>query len=439
LVPAAPAAGAKTLVVRDARTVKLTAASAASELTLQARAAGCAGKTTLIGTFRGKRVLTAALKPRKLSALRAAVRAKAGVNKVRFTVQGRGLNCRVRLGSMALGGPAPVAPPKPGPIKKQKPLPDPATAPKRPVPLGAAVEWRSLDFWGDESYKAAFATNFDSLTPENVMKMEYLEPERGKYEFFYADSLVDFARNAGKAVRGHPLVWHEQLPRWITERRWSHEEMAGVLKDYITNVVGQYRGRVVEWDVVNEPFNEDGSYRDSVWYESLGSDFIDLAFRYAHAVDPAAKLYLNDFHTEYDGPKADATVRLVKQLKAKGVPIDGVGLQMHWDEGTPPSAATVQRWMNRYAELGVEVQITEMDVAIEPAYADHADHRANQEAQYAAAALACNAIPSCTRVTVWGVSDRYTWRGSQTTPLLLDADYNRKPAYDAVRAAFARK
>ena len=435
LVPGTAGAASKTLVVKDARTVKLLATAPASELTLQVRAAGCAGPTTLTGVLRGERVLLERLKGRKLRALRVAVRALQGVNRFRFTVEGRGKLCRVRIGMVSLGGPPP-APLKPAKVKKERPLPDPATAPKRFVPLGAAVEWRSMDFWSDSQYQSAFASNFDSLTPENVMKMEYLEPEQGRFDFFYADSLADFARDNGKAVRGHALVWHEQLPKWLVERRWSRDEMTAQLKLYVETVVGHYRGRVAEWDVVNEIFNEDGTYRDSVFYESMGPDFVEQAFRWAHASDPSAKLFINDFKIEGDNPKAAALVKLVKALKARDVPIHGVGLQMHWDEGTPPSAAIVQRWLQRFADLGVEVQITEMDVAMEPAFAQHADHRANQEAQYAAAAQACNAVPACTKFTVWGVSDRYTWRGSETAPLLLDVNYNRKPAYDLVRAAF---
>jgi endo-1,4-beta-xylanase len=301
------------------------------------------------------------------------------------------------------------------------------------------MEWRSASFWTDSAYQAAFTQNFDALTPENVMKMEYLEPERGKFDFTYADSLMEFAEKNAKSVHGHALIWHQQLPRWIRSKRWSRDELNKEVELYIKTVVGHYRGRVAEWDVVNEVLNEDGSWRDSVFYEALGSDFVANAFRWAHEADPGAKLYINDFNTEHEGPKSDAMVALVKQLRADGVPIHGVGLQMHWDEGPPPSAMDVQRALRRYADLGVEVQITEMDVAVNPAYNQHAEHLENQARQYEAAALACNVVVECTKFTVWGVSDKYTWRGSATVPLLLNDSYARKPAYDLVRAAFGAR
>lgn len=432
---ALPVNAGATVVVRKAKTVKVTAGAPATLLTMQSRAAGCTKPPRLTLVLKGRRIAHQALRPRKLQHLSFPVVVKhAGTYKVKARLRTGERSCRVRLGLAAFGGPAPAARSKSSPV-----LPDPMLAPKRAVPLGAAVEWRSLSWQTDSDYHRAFTSNFESLTPENVMKMEYLEPERGEFDFNYADSLVDFAAKNGKEVRGHALVWHQQLPKWITSKRWSRDELNKELELYIKTVVGHYRGRIAEWDVANEVIDNHGNWRESPFYEALGEDFVANAFRWAHEADPGAKLYLNDFDIEFDGVKADKTVALVKKLRAEGVPIHGVGLQMHWDEGAPPAPAEVQRWLRRYADLGVEVQITEMDVAIEPAYNQHPEHLENQAKQYESAAIACNAVVQCTKFTVWGVSDKYTWRGSQTVPLLLTESYARKRAYELVRGAFASR
>lgn len=432
---ALPSPAGATVSVRKSKTITVKALVPATQLTLQARTVGCSKHVNVTFLLNGKRLGRTTFKSRKLRVLIYPVTIRrAGKQKLRIRLRSVRKPCRLRIGMTTLGGPAPAAKTKRAP---SRPLPDPATAPKRKVPLGAAMEWRSASWWMDTDYQNAFTRNFDGLTPENVMKMEYLEPEQGKFDFNYADSLMEFAEKNGKSVRGHALVWHQQLPRWITSKRWNRDALNKELELYIKTVVGHYRGRIAEWDVANEVFNEDGSWRDSVFYEALGPDFVANALRWAHEADPSAKLYINDFNIEYDRPKAAALEALVRKLKAEGVPLDGVGLQMHWDEGTPPSAMDVQSSLRRYTDLGVDVQITEMDVAIDPAYADDVEHRENQALQYEAAALACNAVVQCTKFTVWGVSDKYTWRGSATVPLLLDAKYGRKSAYDRVRGAFA--
>ena len=419
-----------TLVVKGKRAVPLSSSVPVVAFVGRARAQGCK-RATLTAALGKSRLLRTRVGSGWRS-LRAPLTGKPGRHTVRLRARG----CAVEVGGLGLVGKSPFsgAPPKP---KRRPAAPvSVAAAPKRQVMLGAAFDWRP-NFWADFDYQNALIRSYDALTPENSMKWEFLQPQRDQFDFFAADGLVNFAERHGKSIHGHTLIWHEQLPGWMRAERWGHDELAGVLKNYIANVVGRWRGRIPEWDVVNEVLDEDGTFRESLFYEALGADFIELAFRYAHEADPSAKLFINDYDIELAGPKGDAMVALVADLKRKGVPIHGVGIQMHWDEETPPDPDAVAASLRRFTDLGVEVQVTEMDVAIQPGYTAHPEHIANQQAQYAAVAGACNALPACSRFTVWGVSDRYTWRGAETAPLLLDVNFAEKPVYGAVRSAFA--
>jgi endo-1,4-beta-xylanase len=270
------------------------------------------------------------------------------------------------------------------------------------------------------------------VTPENELKWEIVHPEQGRYDFTAADRIVRFAADHGMAVRGHVLVWHQQNPAWLDGL--SRDELRAALADHIRTLVRRYAGRIGEWDVVNEAVDDQGRLRQTLWLERLGPGYIALAFRLAHAADPAARLFYNDYGAEGKGVKADAVFRLVAGLKRAGVPIDGVGLQAHVDTRAPPGYGAN---IARFTSLGLRLELTETDVR---AKADDATAREAQAAQYARLVDGCR---PCTRFTVWGADDADSWVpigypgfGHAT---LLDGNLRPKPAFAAFRAALLRR
>ncbi len=339
----------------------------------------------------------------------------------------------------------------------------------RAVPLGSAVRLPTFD--GDARYRDTFLREFDSLTPENELKMAALQPQRGRYDFAAADELVRFARRNGKTVRGHTLIWGQSLPLWLIDHGsldklglrlppialpplpsplgrilddattlltgWRRDELLGVMKDHIRTVMRHFAGDVAEWDVVNEPIAADGSLAPTVWRRFIGSDYIAEALRTARAADPRAKLFINDFAVELPGPKLEGLLALVRDLKARRVPLDGVGLQAHFQIAQTPGEATLTSTMRAFERMGLEVQITEMDVGMSLLGIPRADRLQRQALAYGAAARACNAVAACTRLTTWGFTDAVSWLAPAESGLLFDRSYRPKPAYAAVRAAFA--
>ncbi len=305
------------------------------------------------------------------------------------------------------------------------------------VKLGAAVNHGYLFDAGDPTYAATFVQEFDSLTPEYELKLDQLLPREGAYDFAVADRLVDYAEKTGKEMRGHTLVWHEALPPWILARSWTREELLALLEQHVTTVVGRYRGRLAEWDVVNEALADDGTWRHSIWYDVIGPDYIEAAFRFARAADPGARLYYNDYGAEWMNAKSDEILALAKRLRALGL-VDGVGFQSHFSAGWHPSEAELAANLARFSAAGLEVAVTELDVKMDSPSAT-LDEKLRSEADiYGAVARACQAEPACKRVTTWGITDRYSWMPATSAPLLFDADYARKPAYAAVRSALPR-
>ena len=315
-----------------------------------------------------------------------------------------------------------------------EPIVPPAGAPAAPQlsrPFGAALNAEAAR--EDDAYLRAFVSNFTSMTPENEMKWSLVHPGRDRYSFGDADALVDLARGTGKRVRGHTLVWEQQLPGWITRHDWRRSELRRELTGHVRQVVSHFRGRVAQWDVVNEPLRPSGRLKRHVFRRVLGRRYIDLAFRAARTADPGAKLFLNENGTELPGPKQDALVRLVTGLKRRGVPIDGVGLQNHTVAGRAPDEARLDATMRRFTRLGLAVEITELDVAMRPA-----SSQAAQAGGYAASARACRAEPRCTGLTVWGVTDKWSWIGADKRALPIDSDGRGKPALEAVRGNLSR-
>ncbi len=305
-----------------------------------------------------------------------------------------------------------------------------------PLQLGAAVAAEPLR--NDQQYRETLRREFRSMTPENAMKWDVLQWERGVYDFRDADAIVGFAAENHMQVRGHTLVWHRALPFWLEEDQYERDELIAILREHVMTVVGRYRGRVAVWDVVNEAIADDGSLRDTIWLRGIGPEYIAMAFRWAHEADPQARLYYNDYGGEGLGPKSDAIHTLVRDLIAKDVPIHGVGLQMHVSLGYFPEPQQVTENIQRLGKLGLHAQITEMDVRIHDG-TGNLEERLNAQADvYGAITLACQRTSACTELTTWGITDHYTWAQEQqpdlAAPLLFDAAYQPKPAYHAVRA-----
>ncbi|MFI1725824.1 endo-1,4-beta-xylanase [Streptomyces sp. NPDC020489] len=306
------------------------------------------------------------------------------------------------------------------------PLRDLAAA--RGKAMGTAVTGSKLT----GTYGDIAGAQFNWLTPGNAMKWESVEPTRGSHNWAEADQIVAFAEAHDQDVRGHTLVWHSQNPGWLANGSWTPAQLSTLMNDHIALEVGRYKGRVAAWDVVNEPFNEDGTYRQTLWYNGLGSGYIAQALTAARAADPAAKLYINDYNVEGVNAKSTALYNLVKSLKEQGVPIDGVGLQAHLILGQVP--ATLQQNIQRFADLGVDVAITELDIRMNLP-ADSAK-LAQQAADYKAVMNACLAVTRCTGVTVWGFTDSDSWIPStfpgQGAATPYDDNYAPKPAYRAI-------
>lgn len=285
-------------------------------------------------------------------------------------------------------------------------------------------------------YVATIRREFNLLTPETAMKMSVLRPTRETFNFTDADFIVDFAQANDMQVRGHPLVWHNQLPQWLEQGTFSRDELIEILQEHITTLVGRYQGRVAIWDVVNEAVNEDGTLRDNLWLRVIGPEYIEYAFQWAHKADPVARLFYNDFDSEGLNTKSDAIYQLVSDLKARGVPIHGVGLQMHVSIDEPPEGNAVTANMQRLEALGLDVEITEMDVQTWQSSLSIEDKQWQQAEIYSDMANACVAVNACTAFITWGFTDQYTWitdpTGVRDMTLLFDNHYSPKPAYFAL-------
>jgi endo-1,4-beta-xylanase len=329
--------------------------------------------------------------------------------------------------------------------------------------VGAALN--AGEFTGqNQPADAIIKEQFNAVSPENVLKWESLHPQSGVYDFALADKYVEFGEQNHMFIIGHNLVWHSQVPKWVFEDEKGNPVSRKVLLDrmrnHITTVVGRYKGRINGWDVVNEALNEDGTLRQSPWLKIIGDDYIEKAFRFAHKADPQAQLYYNDYSLENEAKRRGA-LELVRKLKAKGIPIYGVGLQDHvsldW-----PTVDQVDTTITEFGQLGVKVMITELDVDVLPRAASN--HTADVSVKVAADPK-LNPYPDglpeavqqqlarryadlfgaygrhcglVMRVTFWGVTDKDSWKndwpvkGRTNYPLLFDRNAQPKPAFDAV-------
>jgi endo-1,4-beta-xylanase len=330
--------------------------------------------------------------------------------------------------------------------------------------IGAAIN-RNQIVENDPRGVPIIKAQFNSITPENILKWQLVHPEPGRYDFDASDRYVQFGESNQMYIIGHTLVWHNQTPRWVFQddqgNPLDREALLQRMRDHIHTVVGRYNGRIKGWDVVNEALNDNGSLRQTPWLKIIGEDYIAKAFQYAHEADPEAQLHYNDYSLENESKRKGA-IELITKLKAQGVPVNAIGLQCHvkMDWPTPEQEdATI----SAFASLGVKVMITELDVDVVPATQRNrtADIALNAQEQPGSGAYT-NGLPDAvqqalakrysdlfavfvkhrrdiTRVTFWGITDGDSWLNSRNRtnyPLLFDRAGQPKPAFDAViRAA----
>lgn len=308
--------------------------------------------------------------------------------------------------------------------------PNPTPNPGK-IYMGAAIRPEYLD---NAKYAETLVKyKFDSLTAENDMKFNRLEPNRGQFTWEGSDKLVAFAQANNMRVRGHTLVWHVEAPNWVNSL--SGTEASAALENHIKTVVGRYKGKIAQWDVVNEALNDDGTLRDTIWRQKIGDDYVAKAFQWAREADPNVELYYNEYGAEsreLDGDgntaravKSDAVLAMVKDFKARGIPIDGVGHQTHSSGPYPGRGPAIEANIRRLAEAGVKSEITELDAV------DIGDDT-GQANRYKEIAEACKNSGACTGVTTWGLDDGTSWLGADRRPLMFDTSYNPKPSYTAL-------
>ena len=292
--------------------------------------------------------------------------------------------------------------------------------------------------------------HFNALTAENSMKWESVHPRPGTYRFIEADAIVDYAEKNDMVVIGHTLVWHQQTPSWVftdeNGKEVTREVLLERMREHIHTVVGRYKGRVRGWDVVNEAIDDStGGLRNTPWRRIIGDDYIEWAFRFAHEADPDAELYYNDYSTT-DPKKRQAIYNLVEGLIDKGIRVDGVGMQGHWDIQSP-SEQNIRDAIERFASLGVKVHITELDVSVFP-WSDRSNKYANglpeavENVHAARYAMMFSVFQDYSdvieRVTFWGITDAGSWKNNYPVPrrtdypLLFDRQGQPKATFWAV-------
>jgi len=310
------------------------------------------------------------------------------------------------------------------------------------VLVGTAVR---PSLFSEAAYSATLAREFNMVEPEDVMKWWVVRRNAGTFDFHEGDEVVRFALAQGMKVRGHCLVWDHNNPAWLAQGNFTPAQLSHLLQEHITRVMKHYAGQVFAWDVVNEALDATGHVKDSLWYNQpgiglsdKGTAYIEQTFRWAHEADPQAVLFYNEAEGEGLNRKSDAIYAMVKDFKHRGVPIDGIGLQLHISRLDFDSAAVAAN-IARLTALGVQVHITELDVSlpVDSSSIARNDDLLRQAEVYRSVVRACLQNPGCTAVQTWGFTDKYSWIGSQShgargAALPFDRSYKPKPAYDAV-------
>ncbi|KUJ15229.1 uncharacterized protein LY89DRAFT_588206 [Mollisia scopiformis] len=321
-----------------------------------------------------------------------------------------------------------------------------------PVALGqlnALAKAKGLKYFGsatdnselsDTTYVSILSniSQFGQITLGNTQKWVYTEPTQNTFSWTQGDVITSFAEGNGQLLRCHNLVWYNELPSWITSGTWTNATLIAAMKNHIANEVTHYKGQCYAWDVVNEAFNDDGTYRVDVFYTTIGPEYIPIAFETAALYDDTVKFYYNDYNIEYAGAKATAAQNLVSSLKARGIRIDGVGLQGHFIVGETPSLASQISNLESFTALGVEVAYTELDIrfsSLPPTTAG----LTQQGTDYVNTVMACVETKNCVGVTVWDFTDKYSWIPStfsgQGDACLWYSDFTLHPAYYSVVTA----
>lgn len=324
--------------------------------------------------------------------------------------------------------------------------------------IGTALDTNQI-MERDPMVSRLIAKEFNSITPENCMKSMFLQPEKDKFDFKMADKFVAFGEKNKMFIHGHTLIWHSQLPKWMSQIKDSLT-MATAMNNHIATIVGNYKGRIHSWDVVNEALNEDGTLRKSVFLDTYGKEYLTNAFKLAAKADPKTDLYYNDYNL-CTPKKREGAIELVKNLQKNGAKIDGIGEQGHWHLNTP-TLEEIEKTILDFSALGVKVAITELDISVLPSPWDVVGADVNQKseanekmnpypkglpedikiqlaARYEAIfKLFIKHQDKISRVTLWGVNDGQSWlndwpiRGRSNYPLLFDREFKPKEAYNSV-------
>ena len=307
-----------------------------------------------------------------------------------------------------------------------------------PFPFGAAVSVNLLK--NRAAYLSTVTKEYNSITPETAMKIAAIHPAQNTFNWADADWLVDFALQNKKRVHGHTLIWYQSLPAWVTGFQGDSTAWETLLKTHIQTVVSHFKGKVGSWDVVNEAFEDDGTLRKSIWWQKLGPDYIARCFQYAHEADSDALLFYNDYGQEYSPAKRSAITNMINGLISRGIPIHGIGLQMHTRYNM--TQANLAAAITSAAQTGLKVHIAELDIAVnpnnDPALVFTPELAAQQAQQYKFIIQTYYGIPKAQQfgITTWNVSDADSWipptYKRPDWPLPFDSNYRRKQAYYAI-------
>lgn len=302
-------------------------------------------------------------------------------------------------------------------------------------PIGVAINPVELNS-GNRYYEIA-VNQFNSITAENIFKPSHLHPNENSFNWLEADKLVQFCQTNNKRLHGHTLIWHNQLPNWINNFQANQSEWDMMFKEHIQTICHHFKGKVKAWDVVNEAFNDNGTLRNSIWKQKIGNGYIEKAFIYAHEADPDALLFYNDYDIALNNTKRKAILSLLNNLKQRGVPIHGIGMQMHVSIAHPDNKQ-IAIALKEISNDGFKIHLSEIDVSINPLGKEikPSDELLESQAnKLATITLLYKDVPTRLQygMTFWGVSDKNSWIRSffnrNDYPLLFDDDYDPKPAY----------
>lgn len=302
-------------------------------------------------------------------------------------------------------------------------------------PIGVAVD--DLLLQNDSMYQHICVTQFNRASPENLFKPAFIQPEENLFNWIESDRFVEFLQSKQMRIHGHTLVWHQQNPAWMNQFQGDRTAWETMLRNHIYQIVGRYRSSILSWDVVNEAFMEDGSLRQNIWLQHIGPTYIEKAFRWAHEANPEAKLFYNDYGMETNPTKRNAVIQFFSNLRLKGVPIDGLGLQMHVDIHFT-DMIMIEKAIQEVAAHHFLLHLSEVDISLNPLGKDYTLNNKDLKDQADMMYRICKSYKSIQPnlqfgITFWGISDQHSWIRSYFNrldyPLLFDENYVPKPIY----------